>query len=392
MKIKKMICALLVFVMAVTMVACGSDKVSEESVAQEENNEEVRKSSETTAEETAGERFKVGFAYLPPTDALSASFRKALEYAASELGCEMVYAEITTGTDEETLACYENLIQAGCQGVICISTPASAVELFNQNGVYFCGAAMEIADENIKQMCIDSPYFCGNICEFEYLNGYSMAEALYNAGSKNIAYIAPAPGWKAQDDRVRGIEDFIEEHSDLTLVVGSRGDASDYGEATEQILISYPELDGIICTSNNPSVTAAIYASGRQDSVKYATCDLSDDTREQLEEGLMVYVSGGQSSSMELAFAMLYNGLTGTGNIIPKEDFVVNRGYIVLNNAEDYDNYVKYIESGEPVYSGEELKQLCGVYNPEATMEELYDLLVQYCTDFSLEDVIARHS
>ena len=49
------------------------------------------------------------------------------------------------------------------------------------------------------------------------------------------------------------------------------------------------------------------------------------------------------------------------------------------------------MEGSIPAYTGDELKDLCAVYNAEATDEELGALLQSYCDNYTMEDLLERH-
>ena len=100
----------------------------------------------------------------------------------------------------------------------------------------------------------------------------------------------------------------------------------------------------------------------------------------------MAYVAGGAFPNAEIAVAMLYNYLTDYKIWTDDED--ITRPLIELQSVEDYDNYMKYFEGDLPCYTGDELKTIVGLYNPDVTMEDVRAL----AADSSIESCVERHA
>lgn len=338
--------------------------------------------------------FKIGFTYVPPSDTLSAAFHSVLDYVAEGFNCEMQYAEIDTTAAlsvEGWVNAYENLAQAGCDAQILILCTSSVIDFMTENGIYFTVACSTL-DPSVVEQAAASEYYCGNIHEDEVAAGYGMAEALYNAGCRKFVYIAPAAGFAAgQDDRVRGIESFIEEHDDVTLVASYRG--ADFGVGMNELIAAYyGEFDAVALTTGDASVPSAIYAAGLQNSVKYGCIDLQEGAYEMFEDGMMAFCAAGQYPDMELAFALLYNALASGVKIMPDLTQSLQRPYLYITSVEDFNNYNDLLNGDLPPYSIDEIKELCLAYNPDATAEELSQKLVEYCESYSLQDILERHS
>lgn len=341
------------------------------------------------ADVTDAPTFKIGFTHTPPSDTLSAAYHRVLDYTAAEFGCEMVYGEVTSGDLSEWQAAYENLGQAGCDGEIIIYCTGATVEYFDSKGIYWASVCSEIVDEDIIQMACASEYYCGNICEVDEQAGYDMAQGMYDAGCRYIAYLAPTAGMNVcHDERVRGIDRFLDEHPDMELATSWRG--SPFATGVQEVLAAYPDIDGLMSTGGDTAIPAAIYAAGMDKTCKYACVDIQEGVYDQLKDGMCVWVAGGQYPTAQLGFALVYNGLTGH-KIMPDLSTTMHRPYMYIKSAEDYENYIKYMEGSIPAYTGDELKDLCAVYNAEATDEELGALLQSYCDNYTMEDLLERH-
>ena len=286
-------------------------------------------------------------------------------------------------------AAYENLGQAGCDGEIIIYCTGATVEYFDSKGIYWASVCSEIIDQDIIQMACASDYYCGNICEVDEQAGYDMAQGMYDAGCRYIAYLAPTAGMNTcHDERVRGIERFLDDHPDVELATSWRG--SPFATGVQEVLAAYPDIDGLMSTGGDTAIPAAIYAAGMEKTCKYACVDIQEGVYDQLKDGVCVWVAGGQYPTAQLGFALVYNGLTGH-KIMPDLATTMHRPYMYIKSAEDYENYMKYMEGSIPAYTGDEIKDLCAVYNKEASDEKLGELLQSYCDNYTMEDLLKRH-
>lgn len=317
------------------------------------------------ADVTDAPTFKIGFTHTPPSDTLSAAYHRVLDYTAAEFGCEMMYGEII------------------------IYCTGATVEYFDSKGIYWASVCSEIIDQDIIQMACASDYYCGNICEVDEQAGYDMAQGMYDAGCRYIAYLAPTAGMNTcHDERVRGIERFLDDHPDVELATSWRG--SPFATGVQEVLAAYPDIDGLMSTGGDTAIPAAIYAAGMEKTCKYACVDIQEGVYDQLKDGVCVWVAGGQYPTAQLGFALVYNGLTGH-KIMPDLATTMHRPYMYIKSAEDYENYMKYMEGSIPAYTGDEIKDLCAVYNKEASDEKLGELLQSYCDNYTMEDLLKRH-
>lgn len=342
---------------------------------------------ENQGESTDKPSYKIGFSYYTFSDSLGSAFKRVLEYTAKELNCEMLFLEWPTTSIEGAVEANENLVEAGCDGIITgFVTPAvlDACEKANVPFIMTCGI---INDESLLEKCVASNTFVGMISEDDYKAGYDMLQGLYDDGARNIAYLANAPGSStAHDNRVRGMEKFLEEHPDMNLVSSFRGDGSEQANAARQIWTAYPEIDGIAVTGNNGAIIAAIYADGLQDRIKFAGVDIQENTDVYLEDGTMSWVAGGQFPTMQISFTLLYNYLTGNQMIQDKAQ-PLYRPFMYISSPEEYQDYVTYMEGDVPAYTGDELRALCTVFNPDANLKTIED----YNNNYSIQDLVERH-
>ncbi|MCG8501810.1 MAG: substrate-binding domain-containing protein [Firmicutes bacterium] len=348
-----------------------------------------RSESSGTATDHDGKeaKYKIGILYWGYTDPTGASVKKYLEYVGEAFNCELVFAEAFNA--DALVAATENLIQSGCDGIISVFAYAGMIDACEKAGVYFMQTQNEVIDESTLALIKNSKYFVGMITEDDFKCGYSEAESLYDIGSRNVVYLAPAPGIANHDNRVRGIEAFVEEHPDMVLLSNYRGD--EYGEALQNFAVTYPEIDGIILTGGAAGSTETVYQVMETEGlsergVKLSTAGIGEGTLERFENGQLASIRGGHFPTVGVGFTLLYNALNGD-KIISDPTKTLYRPFLEINSAEEFKNFSKYVEGEIPPYTGDELKQLVKEYNPDVT-ESLYQ---EWADAYSLEDIIARH-
>ena len=112
---KKLFALLLALCMVLSLAACASEPAANDPATNEPGASEpaasdpaasfdVESSKEWNKDAPTG--YKIGFAYLPPSDTLSTAFHKALDYSAQEFGCEMFYVEWTAFDGDAILGGY----------------------------------------------------------------------------------------------------------------------------------------------------------------------------------------------------------------------------------------------------------------------------------------------
>ena len=397
---KKLISLLLVVCMLCSMlIGCGKQEEANAPAAEnEDSGTATAPAAEFNAEDDAKyadvdapKGFKIGFAYLPPTDTLSATFHKTLDYCAEQFGCEMFYVEWTAYDMDSILSGYENMIQAGCDAIICASPLPGFIDACNESGVYWATIGGELTEE-ILPMALASDYYLGSIAQDETTSGYKMAQTLYDAGCREVAFKGVTPGTGSLHDMRRwGFMDFVEEHDDMNVVV----EALDSMNPTlfEEIIAAHgTKIDSIVATGADAALPAAIIAAGYENDIKYTTIDLQGDVRTDLDTGLCAGVACGQYPVVELAFMLLYNKLASDAVIMQDRSKALLLPYMWLYNSEDYDEYIYYLEGDVPAFTGDELKEMCLAYNPDATVETAWETLQNHMKNYSLDDVMTRHA
>lgn len=392
-KFSKLLSIVLVLMLTLSLAACGSEKAVEDKLAATPEStggfKEIESSDESgypKAEDLP--KHKIGVLYWGYTDLLGSQIKKNLDYLGKEFNCEMVYADGGMAIEGYVTAT-ENLIQNGAEGIVSIFALPGMIEACEKAGVYLVQGLNETTDPDTLTLMKNSKYFVGMFTENDYECGYTMVEDLYNKGCRNITYMSPTPGMAANhDNRVRGIEDALKDFPDMKLLSNYRGDAQ--VEALQNFAAVYPEMDGLIVTGGTQGGTESIYqtiqSEGLSGKVKFATIDIGEGTAERLESGDLAWIAGGQYPTTGIAFSALYNALAGTP-VIDDCTKTVYRPFMSIQSAEEFEQYLKYVDGDIPPYSGDEIKALIKKFNPDASL----DLYEQYGKAYGIKDVVERH-
>lgn len=386
MKSNKIVCMVLVLVISLaSFTACGDSATPATDSA--EGTEQATKSTEQVADGGELPKFKIGFSYWSNVDVLGKQFYDNLKAVVEGVGSEFMYLDWPTVDPDGAQEATQNLIEAGCDGIITVALTPAMIEMCDQNGVKLMTFAGGLDAPSIVELIKASENYVGNFLSKDYEAGQTIAESLKNAGCTKIAYVSgPAGQGKQHEDRVRGIEDYIAENTDIELVTNYRG--ADAVDGIRQILTAYPEIDGVAFTGNDGSGIGAIYADGLQDRVKVAYVDTQQGDDKYIEDGTLVWIGDGQAPLINLAFAMLYNSLTGNPMLTGDERLEpVTGSYVHITNIEEYNDFVKYYLGDEPVYNADDIKQLLVAHNPEATIDDIKQL----ADTNSIESVKERH-
>ena len=329
--------------------------------------------------------YKIGVSYTSFTTAIGALYKASLESLSEAYNVEFVFLESSGASSEQAQMALDTAMQSGLDGLISVSASASIMESARTAGDIPVVAFQFVPrNDDVQAELLSYSNYLGSVASDDYACGMAAADALYEAGSRNIAVCAMTPGLsKSQDQRVAGFLDGIAQHDDMKVIADdySRGD---YATAISAFAAAYPEMDGIFATFANESVYQTIFSEGLADKVKLATADISDSVPDFLDNGTLVYVNSG-NLIME-AFAVLYNDLYDGTKLIP-DSSVVYFPFIDIHSSEEYETYMKYVEGNLPVYTPEELAELIHGFNPEMTSEKLLELANSY----SLNSIVERH-
>ncbi|HWQ73768.1 MAG TPA: substrate-binding domain-containing protein [Clostridia bacterium] len=385
---KKLISLIMVLVTCVSFVACKAPAPTANSSAPE---------AATSAPETAVTasnlnipsdlpKFKILVREMNFTNTLYAGWKKALESLQKQFNVEFVFVE-TGGSTDASKQALESALQTGINGSLDLGLTEQDVQIMLPSNCATVMYSSEPTDEATAAAMAGYTNYLGSIDEDNYGSGVKAAEALYQAGCKNIAIAGLTKGIaKLMDERLRGFMDGIAKHPEMKIIAEDYS-MVEFAKAISTFAAAYPEMDGVYVSLINESVFQAFATEGLVGRVKLAGWDISDSTKDYIENGTLVYTGAGQEGSILAAFAVLYNYLYDGTYLIPDRAMTVPRAYIDILTADDYDNYMTYIVNS-PAYTPDEVAGMIKAFNPSFTYEQFVDLNKNY----SLDDIMQRHA
>lgn len=399
---KKFIAILLIITMFFALVSCAADtdnadtgNTGTDNTGTENEEKEVAGGDEVeftegkeseTVEEAEKPRLKFAFSYISFEDKLGNQFRQSLQYLGDAFNVEMVFFEESSG--DYAITALESVLAAGdIDGVIQTNaTPAKVAVANKYNVPYIVACGFPSKEEEVKGVT-DYDNFLGGVIDDDYWAGCRIVEALYEAGCRNICFTGLTAGIvKSHDDRARGVKDTLAKHEDMNLLAETYSMAQ-FAKDVATYNAAFPELEGIGFSAMGDGIYHAMEAEGIADgSVKIAAVDISSLTGEYLNKGVQVWTCGGQYATAMVAWAILYNYVVDDTVIIPNPSQPLVRKYLEITSYEDYEQYVKYVESPTPVYNVDEIAQMIHYFNPDVTYEDF----VRDAENYTIENIKAR--
>jgi len=399
---KKIIAIVMALAMLLALTACGSSSALQEAadgtkatMADDSKGTQIeadgsiitKYDAATVTTDKELPPFKILVLYNSFTDKLGSQYKSSMEYIAEPLNIEFTFLETGNNGDEATAAIEAALVNGydGCIGTV--ATEARAA-MFDKAGVPYvvCGG-MPSSEEQAKTMATYENYL-GSVVVDDYGAGWAMAEALYADGCRNVMWDGLSRGYSGQHDaRAAGFADAVASHDDMNLIV-ENWDYTQWADGIATAAATYPELDGVGCTCLMANIYNTIESEGLVGQVQLAGIDVSEGTGRAFENGSLSYIAGGNYACEQICFAVLYNYLLDGTRVIEDPAVNLELNNINLSSLEDYNNYIKYLDSAIPAYTAQELLDMTHYE------DETFDAqkMVETCKAYSLEDVMARHA
>lgn len=399
---KKLLCILMSLCMLFALAACGSSKnvatATDEPVtvppatdaaadAPTEASSEAPAASSTSILDGAElPHFKICLVYTTFTDKLGSQMKNSIQYLADAFNVEVVYQECPNGmSSDEKLATLQNVAESGVDGFIVVGV--SPAQLAAVNGLPYVCVQAEPTTEGQAQECASVENYLGAICENDYLSGYRAAESLYAQGARNFCLSGITKGVsRTHDERSLGFRNFLDEHDDCKLLAEDYS-AAQWGDAISAFAASYPQMDGLYVTGGGEVVYQTMKTEGLGGYVKLACFNVSESTGDYIESGDLSWIAGGQYGTTQIGFAVLYNYLIDKTRIIEDTATTLYRPFLTIANMDEYNTYIKYVDSGTPVYTADEIANMIHYFNPDAN----YAMYEEIANSYSISDIYARH-
>ncbi|MDY4221348.1 MAG: substrate-binding domain-containing protein [Candidatus Faecousia sp.] len=388
--LKKILCAMLAVMMFLSIASYGTVAAAEDTYPMGETSGYVLDYGKySDVDWSTKPSFKIGFSWMSSADLLWSMYERSVRYACDVLHCELIFVEWDTSSTTFVSDAIENLCQAGVDGVVSGMMDGASIDACIRANVPFVGSLNQMNDEMLKT-ANESGLFCGNVIDDDYVSTYNSVKALYDAGCRKIAWVAPQPGTTQAEIRSSGIMDALKDYPELEVLTSYRYSSSGGDEslnAIEQILCAYPELEGLV-VSNGLDVTSIWYNTGAADrGVKLAVTDLCESYQDLFQDDLIAYCATDQFPSLVIATTLLYNKLTGH-EIMADTSVQMRRHFLELHNYEEMCNMWNMSFLNIFPMTAEQVLDLCVEFNPDAD-EALYQ---KYAEEYTIENVAATNA
>lgn len=400
--VKKVIALALALVMILALAACGGAKPQ---AATDTN----------PTEQTANfKKTKIGVGLYNDSGYYTENVRTYLSALGKAMNVEFIYV-VLTQTDEATnLTKIQELIAAGCEGIILtldMGTPTILQECASAN-VYVAGFLCDFNtsfytayDEVFK-----NPNFLGSAsdgpCGDDLRAGYDYFDSLmeYNerhpdAPLTHVAMVTfPAWAFPAQQIFVQQFTEKVEEYNqtaETPITVDPLDEAVDvlpFTPLDSTYFAKHDGIDAIMCFADgNTFVYGTMLSAGVNDKIKLFSAGYGEGTDENFgSKGFGTFQQETVSAIEAVIYpvVLLVNKINGVEFADqPAEAERRSCFSIILNSDEDMDVFVNhsfYITGNmdDALYSPEQVVNMTAVANPNATYAELCNALTQMTFDY----------
>ena len=337
---------------------------------------------------------KLGLSIYSTTDATAGPMVNNMQAACDGMGADLVIATDNQNLETE-ITNIENLIANGCEAVFCLPYSDDAIpriaKICEQNQVYFGFYWYDLTEEATKKVCYDSDYFIANIYEDDVWSAYTAMKTLNEAGSSHIGMFGLPTGRTTTTKRDEGIKQACDEFG-MEILVEDRvntNTSDDAASSVESMVSAYPDLDGIVIAGMTqtclPGVIQSLQNLGLAGKVKVSCIDFNENQTEYFQKELVSGIVGGHFTGAAWLGVLAINQLQGTPLV--EEPVSIKDEFLVLQSADDCENYNKYLYEELP-YTADEYAQMSQKINPDFTYDDLMNIISTY----SIDDVIARHN
>lgn len=390
---KKFIAVLLALAMLFTLSACAGSTNGTTPAG-------TKDSASTKNDTKTPEKIKIGYTFWNGTaHGLMGDAANMIKIVEEALGIEVLFNTSNDTTADGVITSVQNLISAGCQGVVCCNFAESSMvnigKICKDSNVYFAQFYRTLSDEDVISALKDNEYYVGRVHEDEYSSAYNLAKALADAGCKNVAMISSVHGDNTYETRAAGYRQACEDLG-VNIVVEEWDVSMDANCTTTatNILSAYPEVDGflLINCSYAPYVISAQQNLGTE-LLPMVGVDFDTSLEQYILDGAMTAIAGGHHNDPIFAILLVYNAICGAYD---SKDYPIDimNNLITINGAEEYNDYCDYFIGWEKdpetrqAYTVEEIQQLTITYNPNHTWQDIANAAAA----LSIQDVMTRHA
>lgn len=338
-------------------------------------------------------RHKIGVILYGKDDAFGAAEYAYINAAAEALNVEVQWA-LNDYDAESQLASAENLVSAGCEGLLFLPISDNTVDLLSnyceQNEIWFQMMNRDISDHAIKEVCQANPWYVGTSFEANEEACAEMTKMMAEDGRLNygLGKVAPGSSLSVRNDAYQASVEEVGGKILADYTAPSDGSTQAYVTYMENFVNSYPDMDGILMSSasggGGETIINTLGSLTQPGKIKVASFDTFEGMEQAFENNWLTALAGGIEIQSLFDFVLLYNAVDGT----PLSDTytVLLQKFIYITSAEDCANYAKYISNPDyMIYDADTIRSMAKRYNPDASLDTIHALMDAY----SLESVVA---
>lgn len=339
---------------------------------------------------------KIGVIFYGKDDALGSCVYTEVNHAAEVLNVDVEWAIGDYDTAAQ-LTSVENLISAGCEGILFMPIEDASAQKVGQyceeNGVYFAICFRDILDQDIKAYVQSCKYYVGSCWEDDKGAAESLVAVLKENGrtvygleklNPSIALAVRNDGYAA-GAAANGAE-IVAEYE-----VPNDGNSQTHINGITNFLNLYPDMDAILMTTASQGAAEAIMNTIKRNTtperMQVVTFDLYEGIASDFEAGWVAAAAAGNSPDALFVFLMLTNAVEGT----PLSDTFINLSQkeVIVTSAEECADFEKYIDNPDfQIYSDEILRSLNGKFNSDVTLADFTVLMDAFSLDWVKENSV----
>lgn len=312
-------------------------------------------------------------------------------FTCEALGCTPVGVVPASNSPDDLITAVQNLINQGCDAITMRNLihmnglTATVIDMCADAGVY-CSFFNTTIEEGTDayDAAMESEYFVSAHYNENTEAGYRAAEILANEGVTKICAFGQPLSNLTGAERYEGLEQGCEElgieiltfSSDTSLFTAEGG-----ATVAENFLNAYPDVEGIVITGGTPMMLAGYAPVVAGTGVKTVGIDFAETMGQYIKDGTLTAMIGGHVAGGAYSVIMLVNALNGTplvdGPAFIKDNFLD----VDANNVDDLD--ICYFH--KQFYTDEELQNCVVAFNPDATFEDLQELIDNFTVEHLME-------
>lgn len=395
MKKKLMTIVLTASMIMAVLAGCGSTANDAQTQDKPKADESVEETQQADSAENESEAVrKIGVIFYGKDDDLGQCVYAEVNHAAEVIGAEVEWALGDFDTESQ-LTSVENLISAGCEGIMFMPIEDASAQKVGQvceeSGVYFAICFRDILDSDIKSYVESCEYYVGSCWEDDKGAAEELVKVMAEDGRSvfGLEKMNPSIALAVRND---GFADGVAAVGGSIVAeyeVPNDGNSQTHINGVTNFLNLYPDMDGILMTTSSQGAAESIVNTIKQNTspgdVTLAMFDLYDGIAADFEEGWVTAAAAGNSPDALFVFLALFNSVDGT----PLSDSFINlsQKQVIVTSAEECADYEKYIDNPDyQIYSDDTLKSLVGRYNADVTLSDYTQIMDAFSLDWVKEN------